>query len=63
MTKGQRMLSPQLIQKRMAQALEHYTVVFGEPPGDKHKTVLEDLAGNPYVTPLEMVHCCKNIKK
>lgn len=63
MTKLQQTLSPHLVDRRLKQALEHYENIFGGTPTVTHKTVLESLAGNPYVTPLEMAQVCRNIKK
>lgn len=63
MTKLQPALSPHLIEKRLKQALEHYENLFEDAPTVKHMTVMEDLAGNSYVTPLEMAQVCRNIKK
>lgn len=63
MTKLQPLMSPHLVEKRLKQALEHYENIFEGTPAVSHMTVLESLAGNPYVTPLEMAQVCRNIKK
>ena len=56
-------MSPRLLKDRIAKCREGYEAAYGHPPGDKHAAVIECLAGVALLTPLDIVQCCKNIKK
>ena len=56
-------MSPKLRKDRIIKCTEAYEQAYEQPPGEKHRAVIESLAGIPLLTPLEIVACCKNIRK